>query len=56
MIPIDAQTMREVAPQFSGGGEDAKDWSGILPNTGKYLVVVGPTYGNATYTLKVAIH
>jgi hypothetical protein len=37
-------------------GEDAKDWSGILPSTGKYLVVVGPTYGNATYTLKVAIH
>jgi hypothetical protein len=36
-------------------GEDAKTWSGILPATGAYLIVVGPTRGNATYTLKVAI-
>jgi len=36
-------------------GEDAKAWSGILPATGAYLIVVGPTRGNATYTLKVAI-
>jgi hypothetical protein len=25
-------------------GEDAKTWSGVLPATGAYLVVVGPTY------------
>jgi hypothetical protein len=36
-------------------GADAKSWSGVLPETGAYLVVVGPTYGNATYTLSVAI-
>ena len=36
-------------------GEDAKAWSGILPATGAYLIVVGPTRGNATYRLKVAI-
>ena len=36
-------------------GEDAKVWSGILPTTGAYLIVVGPTRGNATYRLKVAI-
>jgi hypothetical protein len=36
-------------------GEDAKAWSGILPATGEYLIVVGPTRGNATYTLKVGI-
>jgi hypothetical protein len=36
-------------------GVDAKSWSGILPETGTYLVVVGPTHGNATYTLSVAI-
>jgi hypothetical protein len=36
-------------------GEDAKAWSGILPATGAYLIVVGPTRGNATFTLKVAI-
>jgi hypothetical protein len=39
----------------AGEGEDAKSWSSILPITGTYLVVVGPTYGNATYKLKVAI-
>jgi hypothetical protein len=40
----------------AGEGEDAKTWSGVLPETGTYLVAVGPTRGNATYTLKVAIH
>jgi hypothetical protein len=40
----------------AGEGEDAKEWSGVLPETGTYLVAVGPTRGNATYTLKVAIH
>ncbi len=29
----------------AGEGEDAKNWSGILPDTGTYLLVVGPTYG-----------
>jgi hypothetical protein len=40
----------------AGEGEDAKEWSGVLPETGTYLVAVGPTRGNATYTLRVAIH
>jgi hypothetical protein len=39
----------------AGEGDDAKKWSGILPDTGTYLVVVGPTRGNATYTLTVSI-
>ena len=39
----------------AGEGEDCKRWSGVLPDTGTYLVVVGPTRGNATYTLTVAI-
>jgi hypothetical protein len=37
-------------------GKDAKHWSGRLPVTGEYLVVVGPTRGNADYRLTVAIH
>ena len=37
-------------------GEDAKHWSGKLPVSGQYLVVVGPTRGNADYRLTVAIH
>jgi hypothetical protein len=40
----------------AGEGDDVKKWSGILPDTGTYLVVVGPTRGNATYTLTVLIH
>ena len=36
--------------------KDVKEWSGVLPETGTYLIVAGPTRGNATYTLKVAIH
>ncbi len=40
----------------AGEGDDAKKWSGILPDTGTYLLVVGPTRGNATYTLTVLIH
>jgi hypothetical protein len=40
----------------AGEGDDAKKWSGALPYTGAYLIVVGPTRGNATYTLAVWIH
>ena len=36
-------------------GEDARRWMGTLPQTGAYLLVVGPTRGNATYRLTVAI-
>ena len=28
----------------------------LLPSSGTYLILVGPTQGNATYKLKVAIH
>ncbi|HVQ39971.1 MAG TPA: hypothetical protein VMS31_20690 [Pyrinomonadaceae bacterium] len=36
-------------------GSDATDWSGELPLTGDYSIWVGPTRGNATYTLEVTI-
>jgi hypothetical protein len=39
----------------AGEGEDATRWMGRLPESGSYLLVVGPTRGNATYTLSVAI-
>jgi len=39
----------------AGEGDDAKKWSGVLPDTGTYLVVVGPTRGNATHTLTIFI-
>jgi hypothetical protein len=40
----------------AGEGDDATRWTGTLPRSGSYLVVVGATRGNATYRLTVAIH
>lgn len=39
----------------AGEGQDAQRWSGSLPETGRYIVVVGPTRGNATYQLRLGI-
>ena len=36
-------------------GQDAQSWSGALPVAGTYLLVVGSTRGNASYTLRVSI-
>jgi hypothetical protein len=36
-------------------GADATDWTGELPSSGDYSIWVGPTRGNATYTLEVTI-
>jgi hypothetical protein len=43
---------------LKGAGEfdDATVWNGILPSSGKYLIVVGGTRGNASYKLKITIH
>ncbi|HEX8632870.1 MAG TPA: hypothetical protein VF703_01820 [Pyrinomonadaceae bacterium] len=35
--------------------QEVKSWSGKLPESGDYVIEVGGTRGNATYTLKVAI-
>jgi len=42
---------------LAGAGEldEAKKWQGRLPDTGTYLIVVGPTRGNATFELSLAI-
>ncbi|MBD0370747.1 MAG: hypothetical protein ICV60_07940 [Pyrinomonadaceae bacterium] len=34
---------------------EVTDWTGKLPATGDYTIVVGPTRGNATYTLEVTV-
>lgn len=39
----------------AGEGDDATRWTGVLPRTGAYILVVGPTRGNATYRLSVSI-
>ncbi len=39
----------------AGEGEDATAWKGVLPSSGKYLILVGGTRGNATYKLHITI-
>jgi len=39
----------------AGFDDDARHWSGELPETGDYTIEVAPTRGNATYRLKVEI-
>jgi hypothetical protein len=36
-------------------GEDATRWSGRLPRSGDYRIVVGATRGNASYRLSIRI-
>lgn len=36
-------------------GQDATNWAGTLPATGDYIISVGGTRGNATYTFVVSI-
>lgn len=43
------------ALQGAEEGTDATDWTGTLPLNGDYSIWVGPTRGNATYTLEVTI-
>jgi len=39
----------------AGFDDDARHWSGELPDSGDYTIEVAPTRGNATYRLKVEI-
>jgi hypothetical protein len=41
--------------QGAGEVDDATAWNGVLPSSGKYLILVGGTRGNATYKLKITI-
>jgi len=36
-------------------GKDRNNWAVPAPSDGSYAILVGPTRGNATYTLKVAV-
>ena len=39
----------------ASAGEDATRWSGRLPASGTYLLVVGSTRGNASYSMDIKI-
>lgn len=41
--------------QDAGDGDDAMNWTGSLPESGNYRIIVGGTRGNATYKLTVSI-
>jgi len=43
------------ALEGAGEGDDARKWSGTLPSSVDYVIVVGPSRGNATYKLEVKI-
>ena len=36
-------------------GKDTNNWAVPAPSNGSYAIQVGPTRGNATYTLKVKV-
>lgn len=40
----------------AGESDAAASWKGDLPTSGTYLILVGPTRGNAAYKLKISIH
>ena len=39
----------------AGEGDDAMKWSGQLPVDNEYVIVVGGTRGNASYTVTISI-
>ena len=39
----------------AAGGNDATKWRGVLPTSGDYVISVGGTRGNATYSLSIVI-
>ena len=39
----------------AGETDDAMNWSGKVPADGEYVIVVGPTRGNATYKLTYSL-
>lgn len=45
----------EEALPGAGDGDDATNWSGELPIDNEYVIVVGGTRGNASYTLTISI-
>ncbi len=58
-IAIDKDGLTEIKGESlprAGEADDAMAWQGKLPVSGKYLIVVGGTRGNATYKLNVRIY
>jgi hypothetical protein len=52
----DGTRIRGRALPRAGEGQDAKTWSGTLPQSGNYLLVLGTTWGGGDYRLYVEIY
>ncbi len=39
----------------AGEKDEATNWSGDLPTSGDYIIVIGATRGNTSYTLEVTV-
>ena len=39
----------------AGGGDEARFWSGIAPQDGDYLIIIGPRFGGTDYTLTASL-
>ncbi|MBK1695431.1 hypothetical protein CKO09_11880 [Chromatium weissei] len=53
-IESDDSIAGETLPN-AGEGDDVMAWTGVLPSSGRYLIAVGGTRGNASYQLTVTI-
>lgn len=51
----DGINVRGRALHGAAQGEDAKEWGGILPQNGRYLLVLGTVRGGADYRVRVEI-
>jgi hypothetical protein len=51
----DGIRVRGRALRGTAEGEDAKAWAGALPETGRYLLVLGASFGGAEYRVRVEI-
>jgi hypothetical protein len=48
--------LRREALPGAAEGQDAKAWTGVLPSTGTYLLVVGTAWGGGSYRIRIEIH
>jgi hypothetical protein len=51
----DGTVVRGRALEGAGEGSDAREWTGRLPATGAYLIVIGTSRGGGEYKVRVGV-
>lgn len=51
----DGFTMRGRTLPGAGEGDDTKGWTGVVPENGSYLLVLGTSWGGGQYRVRIAI-